>query len=135
MREAQRAILEAPSTAPIDERPDTLEALMGSADPRLRAVVDRAARLLARALIDMSRVLDPELIVLGGPLVAVVGDAFAAATRAAVERLGELGASPPRVEVSRIGSDAGVIGAATLVLHDVYAPSAHKLSLIQERAA
>ena len=37
----------------------------------------------------------------------------------------------PRVELSRIGSDAGLIGAATLVLHDVYAPTAHKLSLAE----
>jgi hypothetical protein len=34
------------------------------------------------------------------------------------------------VELSTSGSDAGVIGAATLVLHDLYAPTARKLSLV-----
>jgi predicted NBD/HSP70 family sugar kinase len=142
MREAHRAILEAPATAPIDEHPDTLEALAAARDPRLRAVVERAAGLLARALVDMSRLLDPEAIVLGGPLVPVVGDRFAAALGSGVAELAEVGASPPRVELSSLGSDAGVIGAATLVLHDTYAPSARKLSLVesagskpQERAA
>ena len=36
----------------------------------------------------------------------------------------------PRVELSVNSPDAGVIGAATLVLHDLYAPTARKLSLV-----
>jgi predicted NBD/HSP70 family sugar kinase len=131
MREAKRAILEAPCTRPIDERPRTLQELVATREPRLRAVVDGVADRLARAVLEMSRVLDPELVVLGGPLLPVVGDVFAAALRRELEQLRALGAPPPRVERSRLGSDAGVIGAATLVLHDVYAPSVHKLSLVE----
>jgi len=142
MREARRAILEAPVTRPIDERPRTLDDLVAAREPRLRAVVDAAARRLGRVVSDMSRVLEPELVVLGGPLVPVLGEAFAATVQSSLEELGELVAGPPPVKVSRLGSDAGVIGAATLVLHDVYAPSTQKLSLVessssrgQERAA
>jgi predicted NBD/HSP70 family sugar kinase len=81
--------------------------------------------------------LDPELVVLGGPLVQDVGERFRDAIARRLRELDEPGAPVPRVELSRIGSDAGVIGAATLVLHDLYAPSAHKLSLaeLQRRAA
>jgi predicted NBD/HSP70 family sugar kinase len=129
LREARRAILEAPPTRPIAERPETVEQLAASSDPRLAGVVERAGQRLGRALADMSRLLDPELIVLGGPLAAGVGARFAATVERELERLGEPGAPPPRVELSRIGSDAGVIGAATLVLHDVYAPTSRKLSL------
>ena len=79
---------------------------------------------------ECSRVLDPELIVLGGPLVRLLGGPFGAAIERALERIDEPGAPPPRVELSTSGSDAGVIGAATLVLHDLYAPTARKLSLV-----
>jgi len=41
----------------------------------------------------------------------------------------------PRVELSTVASDAGVVGAATLVLHDVYAPAMHKLSLAEPPSA
>jgi predicted NBD/HSP70 family sugar kinase len=129
MREAQRVILEAPATAPVLERPESPEALLRCEDPRLRAVVTRAGRLLGRVMAQMSRVLDPELIVLGGPLANLLGDEVAWPVREELAQLDEPGAPPPRVELSRIGSDAGVIGAATLVLHDLYAPSSRKLSL------
>ena len=46
------------------------------------------------------------------------------------KQIDEPGASPPRVQLSTSESDAGVIGAATLVLHDLYAPTARKLSLV-----
>jgi predicted NBD/HSP70 family sugar kinase len=129
LREAQRVILEAPSPRPIVERARTVDQLVATSEPRLAAVVERAGERLARVVTEMSRVLDPELIVLGGPLVSLVGDVFADALRGGLRALDTLGAPPPRVEVSHIGTDAGVVGAATLVLHDVYAPSARKLSL------
>jgi predicted NBD/HSP70 family sugar kinase len=81
-----------------------------------------AAALLAKVVEDLARVLDPELIVLGGPQTEHLGPAYAKAIEARLE-------PPPRVELSQIGSDAGVIGAATLILHDLYAPTLGKLSL------
>jgi predicted NBD/HSP70 family sugar kinase len=131
LREARRAILEAPTGQEVAERPETVEELVASEDPRLSGVVDRAAERLGSALADIGRVLDPELVVLGGPLLPHVGRTFAEAIGRALEGLGEPGAPPPPVALSELGSDAGVIGAATLVLHDVYAPSSRKLSLAE----
>ena len=84
--------------------------------------LERAAAHLARVVDDLTNVLDPELIVLGGPYTDKLGPAYAEAIAARFD-------PPPRVELSRIGSDAGVIGAATLILHDLYAPTMGKLSL------
>jgi predicted NBD/HSP70 family sugar kinase len=133
LREARRVELEAPPAAPIGPAPGTLEALAATDEPRYAAVVQRAGTLLGRVVRDLSRALDPDVVVLGGPLVPTVGRAFAAAVTAALDEPGSA-AGPPRVELSRIGSDAGVIGAATLVLHDLYAPTAHKLSLAEPPA-
>lgn len=129
LREARRVALEAPSNQPIDRPPATLAELVASRGERYLAVLDRAGALLAGAVREMSRVLDPELIALGGPLVPFVGSRFAAALTGSLRQLDESGAPPPRVAVSGLGSDAGVIGAATLVLHDLFAPTPHKLGL------
>jgi predicted NBD/HSP70 family sugar kinase len=129
LREARRASLEAPPSHPLADCPSTLEELVAHPDPRFREILDRAGAHLGRVVLDCSRVLDPELIVLGGPLVPLIGERLGAAIARELERLDEPGAAPPRVELSSSGSDAGVIGAATLVLHDLYAPTAHKLSL------
>jgi predicted NBD/HSP70 family sugar kinase len=96
----------------------------------MQAVLERAGEHLAKVMVDTARVLDPELIVLGGPLVPTLGEPFRQAIQTALQVIEEPGAPPPRVELSSNSSDAGVIGAATLVLHDLYAPTARKLSLV-----
>jgi predicted NBD/HSP70 family sugar kinase len=130
LRECARVVLEAPANRPIENAPSTLEELVAHPDPRIAAVLDQAGRHLARVVVECSLILDPELIVLGGPLVPVLGTTLGAAVTRGLERIGEQGAPPPRVALSTSGSDAGVIGAATLVLHDLYAPTARKLSLV-----
>jgi len=130
LREATRVALEAPPTQPVANPPTTVAALVSHPDPRLAEVIERAGAHLARVVVECSRVLDPELIVLGGPFVGLLGGPFGAAIESALERIDEPGAPPPRVALSTSGSDAGVIGAATLVLHDLYAPTARKLSLV-----
>jgi predicted NBD/HSP70 family sugar kinase len=130
LREAARVALEAPLTEPVADPPQTLDQLVVHPDPRLAAVIERAGAHLGRVVVECSRVLDPELIVLGGPFVPLLGGPFGAAIERSLERIDEPGAPPPRVELSTSGSDAGVIGAATLVLHDLYAPTARKLSLV-----
>lgn len=129
LREASRAAMEAPPSQALADPPSTLEALVAHPDPRLGEILDRAGAHLGRVVLECSRILDPELIVLGGPFVSLVGERFATAIVRQLQILDEPGATPPRVELSTSGSDAGVIGAATLVLHDLYAPTAHKLSL------
>jgi hypothetical protein len=80
-------------------------------------------------VVEFTRVLEPELIVLGGPYVDTLGRPFQAAIALRLALIEGPGAPPPRVELSQIGTDAGVVGAATLMLHDLYAPSMGKLSL------
>jgi len=130
LREAARAVLEAPANRPVEDAPVTLEELVAHPDPRMAAVLDRGGEHLARVVVECCRILDPELIVLGGPLVPLLGGPFGAAITHGLRSIDEPGAPPPRVELSTSGSDAGVIGAATLVLHDVFAPTARKLSLV-----
>jgi predicted NBD/HSP70 family sugar kinase len=130
LRECARVALEAPANRPIENAPATLEELVAHPDPRIAAVLDQAGEHLARVVLECSLILDPELIVLGGPLVPVLGATLGAAVTHGLERIAEQGAPPPRVALSTSGSDAGVIGAATLVLHDLYAPTARKLSLV-----
>jgi predicted NBD/HSP70 family sugar kinase len=132
LREARRAILEAPHGQAIAERPESVAELVACEEPRLARVVERAAERLGDVLTAVGRVLDPELVVLGGPLLPDVGEVFKESIGRCLEALGEPGAPPPPVVLSELGSDAGVIGAATLVLHDVYAPSSRKLSLAEE---
>jgi len=70
------------------------------------ALLDDQARVLASAIRAVHALLDPELIVLGGGIGcrADVADRVAAA-------LAAHGTPPPRVERSRLGEDAGLLGA------------------------
>jgi predicted NBD/HSP70 family sugar kinase len=127
LREARRAVLEAPGEAP--PPPETIEQVLAGDVPLFADVVARGAARLAGVVVEVTRVLDPELIVLGGPMIARAGRAFQEAITMRLALLDAPGTPPPRVELSRIGDDAGVIGAATLVLHDLYAPTMGKLRL------
>ena len=128
LREAAKAALEA--VDPVQRPPATVEDLVAHDDPRIQAVLQRAGVHLAKVIVECTRVLDPELIVLGGPLVPALGETYARAIEHGLEQIDEPGAAPPEVVLSLNSSDAGVIGAATLVLHDLYAPTARKLSLV-----
>jgi predicted NBD/HSP70 family sugar kinase len=120
-------VLEAPAGAP--PFPESIDEVLDGDAPLFADVVARAAARLAEVVVELTRVLDPELIVLGGPFAARAGGPFQEAMTMRLGLLGAPGAPPPRVELSRIGIDAGVVGAATLVLHDLYAPTMGKLSL------
>jgi predicted NBD/HSP70 family sugar kinase len=122
LREARKAVLEgAPAPYP--------ESFADITPGTFPTVIANGARHLARVVVQLTRILDPELIVLGGPLTTTLGDAYAHAINTQLAHIAGPGTPAPRVESSRIGADAGVIGAATLVLHDLYAPTMGKLSL------
>lgn len=109
--------------------PGRVEDVVGSDEPSYRSVVESVGDRLGRAVSGMVGVLDPELIVLGGPTVELVGARF---KESVVRTLHDtsLPVRPlARVELSSIGADAGPVGAAALVLHDTYAPSMQRLSL------
>jgi glucokinase len=85
-------------------------------DPSAREVLRHAGRYLAIGLSNLVNVFDPEVIVLGGGVVAAgeaylgpARDALAAMTNAQRRR-------PMRLDVTKLGSDAGTLGAAALAL-------------------
>lgn len=83
-------------------------------DPRAQQAVEDFTRSLAMSVVSIAAVLDPEVIVLGGG-VSQSADLFR-------NRLIELCAPVlqvmPRLEVSSLGVDAGVMGAVALTLHN-----------------
>lgn len=75
-------------------------------DPALEATLDGLADLLARAILAVQAVLDPDRVVLGGS----VGSRSEVLLRVR-ELLSRVAVHPPRCEVSSLGNRAGVIGA------------------------
>lgn len=85
-------------------------------DPAAQRIVEEEARYLGIALANLINLLNPEVIVLGGP-VGRAGRSLLQPLRAEVRRRAM---SHPhaavRIETSTLGPDAGAIGAAVLVL-------------------
>lgn len=83
-------------------------------DKTARAVFDAYVRALAHGIISIINVLDPEIIVLGGG-VSMAGEFLLNAVREAVKPLIFFKTMPyARIELARLGADAGIIGAALL---------------------
>ncbi|MEU9874153.1 ROK family transcriptional regulator [Actinomadura sp. NPDC048021] len=82
----------------------------GSAEARDR--VERLAARMARGVAAMALALDPETIVVGGPL-AGAGAPLVAALR---ERVAPLSLSPVRIEGSELGDESVALGAVRLAL-------------------
>jgi glucokinase len=110
---------------------DLLDRVDGDADRRTGEVVATAARAgdplanelicevgawLGQGIADLSAVLDPEVVVIGGG-VSVLGEMVLAPARERLERaLPGRGFRPgPRVVVAQLGAQAGLVGAADLV--------------------
>jgi predicted NBD/HSP70 family sugar kinase len=95
--------------------PYTVPAIFGAAragDQLARAVVDEAARRIARYMMPIAAVADVELVVLGGGI-GVNGDLLLAPIR---EMLARQLPFPPRVEVSSLGDAAILTGALAIGL-------------------
>lgn len=86
-------------------------------DPRARAVLDRAARYTGMGIANLISVLNPEAVVLGGGVVQGCGDLLLEPIRAEVLRWAQpIAASRCRIELTQLGEDAGLLGAARLAL-------------------
>ncbi|WP_433473176.1 ROK family protein [Spirillospora sp. CA-142024] len=80
--------------------------------PEAKAVLERLAARMARGVAAMALALDPETIVVGGPLVGA-GDALVAELRRQVR---PLCLSPVRIEASELGDESVGLGAVRLAL-------------------
>jgi glucokinase len=85
-------------------------------DPRARRAVDETVEWLAMGLANLISVLNPQVIVLGGGLMQAA-DLFLPPVRERVSRWAQPLAAPQcRIETTRLGADAALLGAARLAL-------------------
>lgn len=97
---------------PIDTR--ELVRLGRAGDPLARQVWDEAGHRLGVALANLTDILNPEVIVIGGG-VSRAGSLLLAPARRALRQWGQpLAARQVRVVGSRLGADAGLLGVARL---------------------
>lgn len=90
--------------------------MLVSGDESTRQAIDRAAGYLGIAVANVVTILHPELIVLGGG-VAELGDALLDPVRATVrKRVGMFPTEGVRIEKSRLGDRAGILGAIALAV-------------------
>jgi predicted NBD/HSP70 family sugar kinase len=114
----------------LPDLPQRIEDVVASNDPVFKEVIKNAASRLGAALGEAVAILDPELVLLGGETLHLLGDSFVDALVLEIPKSAMPTKPLPPVKSSSFGADAGVIGAATLVLHDAYAPSMQLLNLI-----
>lgn len=92
--------------------------------------VRQAARMLGYGIVNMINLLDLEMVVLGGKLSADAGHLYQQVIQNIIrERLVTRNVRNFRIELSAAGEDAGAVGAAALVLHEIFAPRPTKLGL------
>jgi predicted NBD/HSP70 family sugar kinase len=132
LRDARIATLnrESPASPNFPNLPRRIEDIVASDDPIYTEVLKKAARRLGAALGEAIAILDPELVLLGGGMLQKLGDSFVETLVLEIPKSAMPTKPLPPVKSSSFGADAGVIGAATLVLHDAYAPSLRLLNLI-----
>lgn len=114
LREACRSRAEGP----------TFEMILSAAtasDPLAVRLVERAAGYLAVEIANVINALDPQLVIVGGML-AQAGDRVLAPIHQALERLlSPVLRDKVSITLGTLGERAGVIGAASLVLHNAFA--------------
>ncbi len=77
--------------------------------------LDRAARFTAMGVANLVSAFDPDAVVLGGGFLVGAGDLLLHRIRAEVPRWAQpVAASRCRIELTRLGADAGLLGAARL---------------------
>jgi len=88
-----------------------------SGDPAARAVLAAAARYTGMGVANLISVLDPEMVVLGGGLMQGSGDLLLDDVRREAARWAQpVAHARCRIEVTELGEDAGLLGAARLAL-------------------
>lgn len=85
-----------------------------SGDPRARAAFDNAAAYLAMGIANLVSLLDPEMIVLGGGLMRAAELLLPRIRRDLPRWAQPIAVSKVKLEVTALGEDAGLLGAARL---------------------
>jgi predicted NBD/HSP70 family sugar kinase len=104
--------------------PAVLMRALAAGDARMRAWLDEATTHLARAIVALENMLDPQTIVLGGTGPESVLDALAARLASLPRGLGDRPARVrPRLARGTAGRDTPALGAAALPVFEGMAPS------------
>lgn len=84
-------------------------------DPFARRVLEETAAYLAMGVANLISVLNPQMVVLGGGLMQAADLMFDSLRREVREWAQPLAAQQVRIELTQLGEDAGLLGAAQLV--------------------
>jgi glucokinase len=88
-------------------------------DPAAIEAIEQSARYLGMGIANIVSILNPEMIVLGGGLMQAA-DLFLDSIRRVMTRCAQpIAARQVRIEVSRLGEDAGLLGAARLAFDHI----------------
>ena len=101
----------------IDGRAVTDAAQAG--DRAARVVIERAGHYLGVALASLANVFDPDVIAVGGGVTAGAGELLLAPARAELAARALTPQNQTPVVVAELGSDAGMIGAATMAAEEL----------------
>jgi glucokinase len=98
----------------------TVTAAAHRGDPIAHEVLHEVGRRLGEGIAGLVNVLDPQIVVVGGGLIAA-GDILLDPAREACERAIEGAAYRPRVPIvpAELGNDAGAVGAASLAFEEL----------------
>lgn len=82
-------------------------------------IIRAAAHFLGMGVANIISILDPEMVVIGGGLAQAGELLLEPLRRTALERAQPLAAKKVKIEASRLGGDAGAIGAAAIALYHI----------------
>jgi glucokinase len=88
-------------------------------DAAAMRAIEETAQYLGRGIADIVSILNPEMVVLGGGLMQAADLFLDSLKRVMTERAQPVAARQVRIELSRLGEDAGLLGAARLALDHI----------------
>ncbi|MGI8333265.1 ROK family protein [Actinomadura scrupuli] len=101
-----------------------LAALARAGDPEVVTLVRQAGRQIGEVIAAAVNLLNPAVVVLGGDLAGAYEPLIAGVREVVYRRSTALATRQLRIEPSRLGDEAGLLGCATLVLDRILAPEA-----------
>lgn len=96
--------------------PENIARLAREHDPLARQIFQRAGKLLGLAVANLISLFDPETVIVSGGMIAAADLFFDTLKETALARCQPLAARQVRIQLSRLGNDANLLGAARLAL-------------------
>ncbi len=103
------------STAPIHVDAMMVAQAAASGIPLAREIIESAAEALGVGLVNIIHIFNPELLILGGGVTQIGEPLLGPARRIVEERAMRVSRESVRIVLADLGSDAGLIGAGSLV--------------------